>query len=104
VSTDGKTLITCAVTGNLVKPEQTPHLPITPAQIADECLAAAEAGAGQVHIHRQTSIQAAANFADGYVDWIYIDTDHSYETTAQELRHSSAAALETAGVAAAIAP
>lgn len=48
---NGKTLITCAVTGNLVKPEQTPHLPITPTQIADECLAAAEAGAGQVHIH-----------------------------------------------------
>ena len=47
----GKTLITCAVTGNLVKPEQTPHLPITPTQIANECLAAAEAGAGQVHIH-----------------------------------------------------
>ncbi|RZL85400.1 MAG: 3-keto-5-aminohexanoate cleavage protein, partial [Variovorax sp.] len=46
-----KTLITCAVTGNLVKPEQTPHLPITPTHIADECLAAAEAGAGQVHIH-----------------------------------------------------
>ncbi|MBN8748116.1 3-keto-5-aminohexanoate cleavage enzyme [Xylophilus ampelinus] len=46
-----KTLVTCAVTGNLVKPEQTPHLPITPTQIADECLAAAEAGAGQVHIH-----------------------------------------------------
>ena len=48
---NAKTLITCAVTGNLVKPEQTPHLPITPAQIADQCLAAAEAGAGQVHIH-----------------------------------------------------
>ncbi|MBT2299534.1 3-keto-5-aminohexanoate cleavage protein [Variovorax paradoxus] len=48
---NSKTLITCAVTGNLVKPEQTPHLPITPAQIADECLAAGEAGAGQVHIH-----------------------------------------------------
>lgn len=46
-----KTVITCAVTGNLVKPEQTPHLPVTPAQIADECLAAAEAGAAQVHIH-----------------------------------------------------
>lgn len=46
-----KTLITCAVTGNLVKPEQTPHLPVTPEQIARECLAAAEAGAGQVHIH-----------------------------------------------------
>jgi uncharacterized protein (DUF849 family) len=46
-----KTLITCAVTGNITKPEQTPHLPITPAQIADECLAAAEAGAAAVHIH-----------------------------------------------------
>ncbi len=51
MSTHAKTLITCAVTGNLVKPEQTPHLPITPVQIADECLAAAEAGASQVHIH-----------------------------------------------------
>jgi uncharacterized protein (DUF849 family) len=48
---DRKTLITCAVTGNLTKPEQTPHLPITPEQIASECLAAAEAGAAQVHIH-----------------------------------------------------
>ena len=46
-----RTILTCAVTGNLTKPEQTPHLPITPAQIADECLAAAEAGAAAVHIH-----------------------------------------------------
>ena len=48
---DGKTLITCAVTGNLTKPEQTPHLPITPEQIANECLAAAGEGAAAVHIH-----------------------------------------------------
>ena len=47
----GKTFITCAVTGNLTKPEQTPHLPITPQHIADECLAAAGAGAAVVHIH-----------------------------------------------------
>ncbi len=46
-----KTLLTCAVTGNITTPEQTPHLPITPAQIAEECLAAAEAGAAVVHIH-----------------------------------------------------
>lgn len=46
-----KTLITCAVTGNLTKPEQTPHLPVTPEQIANECLAAAAAGAAAVHIH-----------------------------------------------------
>jgi uncharacterized protein (DUF849 family) len=46
-----KTFITCAVTGNITKPEQTPHLPITPQHIADECLAAARAGAAIVHIH-----------------------------------------------------
>ena len=46
-----KTLITCAVTGNITKPEQTPYLPVTPEQIANECLAAAEAGAAAVHIH-----------------------------------------------------
>jgi len=46
-----KTILTCAVTGNLTRPDQTPHLPITPEQIASECLAAAEAGAAVVHIH-----------------------------------------------------
>jgi len=46
-----KTIITCAVTGNLTKPDQTPHLPITPEQIADSSLEAAEAGAAVVHIH-----------------------------------------------------
>lgn len=45
------TILTCAVTGNLTKPEQTPHLPISPSQIADESLAAAEAGAASVHLH-----------------------------------------------------
>ena len=46
-----KTFLTCAVTGNITTPDQTPHLPVTPAQIADECLAAAQAGAAAVHIH-----------------------------------------------------
>ncbi|MGZ5597420.1 MAG: 3-keto-5-aminohexanoate cleavage protein [Usitatibacter sp.] len=46
-----KTFITCAVTGNLTKPEQTPHLPITTEHIANECLAAAAEGAAAVHIH-----------------------------------------------------
>ncbi len=48
---DRPTLITCAITGNITKPEQTPYLPVTPEQIANECLASAEAGAGAVHIH-----------------------------------------------------
>ena len=46
-----KTILTCAVTGNLTKPEMTPHLPITPEQIGESCLGAAEAGAAVVHIH-----------------------------------------------------
>jgi uncharacterized protein (DUF849 family) len=46
-----KIFITCAVTGNLTTPDQTPHLPITPEQIAEAALGAAEAGAAIAHIH-----------------------------------------------------
>jgi uncharacterized protein (DUF849 family) len=46
-----KVFITCAVTGNLTTPDQTPHLPITPEEISDACLGAAEAGAAIAHIH-----------------------------------------------------
>ena len=40
----------------------------------------------QVHIHKKYSTEAAFDFEDKYFDWIYIDTDHSYETTRDELR------------------
>ncbi len=46
-----KVVVTCAITGNLTTPEQTPHLPITPEQIAASALEAAEAGAAVVHLH-----------------------------------------------------
>ena len=46
-----KTVITCAITGNLTRPEQTPHLPITPEEIAESALLAAEAGAAVAHLH-----------------------------------------------------
>ncbi|MBS4045807.1 MAG: 3-keto-5-aminohexanoate cleavage protein [Alphaproteobacteria bacterium] len=46
-----RVIITCAVTGNQTTPEMTPHLPITPEQIAEAALGAAEAGAAAVHIH-----------------------------------------------------
>ncbi len=45
------TILTCAVTGNLTKPEMNPNLPITPEQIAGAALQAADAGAAIVHIH-----------------------------------------------------
>lgn len=46
-----KVFITCAITGNLTPPSQSPYLPITPQQIAESSLAAADAGAAIVHIH-----------------------------------------------------
>ena len=46
-----RTIITCAVTGNLTRPDQHPGLPITPPQIAKAALDAAEAGAAIVHLH-----------------------------------------------------
>jgi uncharacterized protein (DUF849 family) len=46
-----KTIITCAVTGAGTTLKQTPHLPVTPEQIAISALEAAETGAAVVHLH-----------------------------------------------------
>ena len=46
-----KAIITCAVTGAIHTPSMSPHLPVTPEQIIDEALAAAEAGAAILHLH-----------------------------------------------------
>lgn len=46
-----KLIISAAVTGSTTVPSQTPHLPLTPEQIADEAARAAEAGAAIAHIH-----------------------------------------------------
>jgi 3,5-dioxohexanoate:acetyl-CoA acetone transferase len=47
----GKVIVSCAVTGSIHVPSQTPHLPITPEQIAEGAIGAAEAGAAIVHLH-----------------------------------------------------
>lgn len=46
-----KTILTAAITGNLMTPEISPHLPVTPKQIARQALDAASAGAAIVHLH-----------------------------------------------------
>jgi uncharacterized protein (DUF849 family) len=46
-----KLIITAALTGAVTMPTQTPYLPVTPQQLADEAVRAAEAGAASVHIH-----------------------------------------------------
>lgn len=44
-------IITCAPTGAIHTPSMSPYLPVTPAEIAEAALAAAEAGAAIVHLH-----------------------------------------------------
>jgi uncharacterized protein (DUF849 family) len=50
-SQNSKVIISCAITGAIHVPSMSPYLPITPAQIAKEAIAAAEAGASSVHLH-----------------------------------------------------
>ena len=40
---------------------------------------------GSIQIHRNLSTDAADEFPDEYFDMIYIDTNHSYKTTSEEL-------------------
>jgi len=46
-----KVIITCAVTGAIHTPTMSPHLPITPEEIAEGAIGAAKAGAAVVHLH-----------------------------------------------------
>lgn len=45
------TILTCAVTGTFPTREQNASLPVTPQEIADQCLGAVKAGAAVCHIH-----------------------------------------------------
>ncbi len=51
MSAQGKVVITCAITGSIHTPTMSPHLPVTPDEIAAEAIAAAEAGAAILHLH-----------------------------------------------------
>jgi uncharacterized protein (DUF849 family) len=47
-------IVTCAVTGSVHVPSQSPYLPLTPDQIAESAIGAAEAGASILHLHART--------------------------------------------------
>jgi uncharacterized protein (DUF849 family) len=47
----GKVIITCAVTGSIHTPTMSPHLPLTPDEVATQAIEAAEAGAAILHLH-----------------------------------------------------
>lgn len=46
-----KVIITCAITGGIHTPSLSPALPYTPSDLAQQAIAAAEAGAAILHIH-----------------------------------------------------
>jgi uncharacterized protein (DUF849 family) len=46
-----KVIISCAVTGSIHTPTMSPYLPVTPNEIAEQAIAAAEAGAAILHLH-----------------------------------------------------
>jgi uncharacterized protein (DUF849 family) len=48
---NGKVIITCAVTGSIHTPTMSPHLPVTPEEIATQAIEAARAGAAILHLH-----------------------------------------------------
>jgi len=50
-----KVIITCAVTGAIHTPTMSPHLPITPDEIAEGAIVAAKAGASIVHLHARAA-------------------------------------------------
>jgi uncharacterized protein (DUF849 family) len=51
MSSTNKVIISCAVTGAIHTPSMSPHLPVTPAEIAQASVEAAEAGAAIIHLH-----------------------------------------------------
>lgn len=46
-----KVIISCAVTGSVHTPSMSPHLPVTPDEIAQQAIAAADMGAAILHLH-----------------------------------------------------
>lgn len=82
MSAKRKVIITCAITGSIHTPTMSPHLPITPEEIADNAIAASEAGAAVVHLH-------ARDPKDGRP----VQTPEAYEPFLKVIKQRSAAVV-----------
>ena len=51
-----KVIVTCAITGSIHTPSMSPHLPVTPEEIAKSAIGAAEAGAAIIHLHARDPV------------------------------------------------
>ena len=56
MSLNDKVIITCAVTGAIHTPSMSPYLPVTPEEIAEAAVGAAEAGAAIIHLHARDPV------------------------------------------------
>jgi len=98
-------IVTCAVTGAGDSVGRSPHVPVTPAQIAAACIEAAQAGAAIVHVHvrdpatgkaartvahyeevvalvRQSGVDVVLNLTCGMGGDLYLDPDRPSEMVA----------------------
>ncbi len=66
-----KVIISCAITGSVHTPSMSPHLPITPTEIAEQSIDAAAAGASILHLHaRDPETGAPTPSADVFMEFL----------------------------------
>lgn len=82
-----KLIITAAISGAATIPSLTPYLPVTPREIADSAIEAAQAGAAIVHVH-------ARRPEDGFPS---SDPEHFREILTRIKEHSDAVICTTTG-------
>jgi uncharacterized protein (DUF849 family) len=66
-----KVIISCAVTGAVHTPTMSPHLPLTPAEIATQSIDAARAGAAIIHLHARDPVDGRPSpSADVFLEFL----------------------------------
>ena len=65
-----KVIITCAVTGSIHTPTMSPHLPITADEVAEQSIAAAEAGASILHLHARNPDGSPTPSPDAFMEFL----------------------------------
>ncbi len=70
MSAGRKVIITAALTGAVTKREHTPHVPLTPAEVAEDARRCADAGAAVVHLHLRSDANTSPTrlAADGFAE------------------------------------
>ena len=63
----GKVIISVAITGGIHTPTMSPHLPVTPDEIATQSIDAAKAGAAIIHLHARDPKDRQAHAGSGGV-------------------------------------